>query len=281
VCVASLDLFGASYVTLGLLDRNDRTVQQLLTYGAEPQDWIKTGDFISGILETVVSGRRTLRGENPGGDPGKLRLPRLHPEVQAYLIAPLASPAHVYGWLCLVGNEARAFTEDEEHMIVALAGQVGRIYENGYFYDVAQKRTVELEAEISDRQQAESALRVERDRAQRYLDTAEVILLALDLDGRITRVNRYACSILGWPAEDLVGRDWIDTCLPPRMRDELRERFRNLVAGDMSGIEHLILTRSGEERLIEWHDTLLRNEAGQAIGTFSSGSDITERRRAQ
>jgi PAS domain S-box-containing protein len=140
---------------------------------------------------------------------------------------------------------------------------------------------VELEAEISDRQQAESALRVERDRAQRYLDTAEVILLALDLDGRITRVNRYACSILGWPAEDLVGRDWIDTCLPPRMRDELRERFRNLVAGDMSGIEHLILTRSGEERLIEWHDTLLRNEAGQAIGTFSSGSDITERRRAQ
>ena len=54
----------------------------------------------------------------------------------------------------------------------------------------------------------------ERDRAQRYLDTPDVILLALDLDGRITLVNRYACSILGWTADELIGRNWIETCLP-------------------------------------------------------------------
>jgi hypothetical protein len=45
--------------------------------------------------------------------------------------------------MCFVGNEGRTFTEDDEHLIVALAGQVGRIYE--------------LEHETSERKAAESA----------------------------------------------------------------------------------------------------------------------------
>ena len=115
----------------------------------------------------------------------------------------------------------RTFTEDDEQLVMALAGQVGRIYENGYFFAVAQR---------------------ERDRAQRYLDTAEVILLALDVNGRITLVNRYACALLGWTADELLGRDWIETCLPARMRDPLREKFHNLVGGDLSIVENPILT---------------------------------------
>ena len=78
-----------------------------------------------------------------------------------------------------------------------------------------------------------SALRNERDRAQRYLDTAAVILLALDIEGRITLVNQYACSVLGWTADELLGRDWIETCLPARLRDALRERFQDLIGGDL------------------------------------------------
>ena len=41
---------------------------------------------------------------------------------------------------------------------------------------------------------AQDALRLERDRAQRYLDAPEIILLAVGLDGTITLVNGYACS---------------------------------------------------------------------------------------
>jgi PAS domain-containing protein len=72
---------------------------------------------------------------------------------------------------------------------------------------------------------AQDALREERDRAQRYLDTPDVILLALDTQGRVTLVNRYACSILGWSAAELLGRDFIETCLPFRIRSAVRARF--------------------------------------------------------
>ena len=271
VCEAARDLFGATYVTLGIVDRN-RTVQSFITCeadatcGVDAASWIATGDAVPGILGRVVAERRTMRGDNPGGDPAGLQLPVLHPNVQAFLAAPIASPAEVYGWICLVGNEGRTFTEGDEHLVMALAGQVGRIFE--------------LEHEILERAQAESALRHERDRAQQYLNTAEVIMLALDLDARITVINRKGCDVLGWTERDLLGRDWIETCLPARIRDAFRTKFHNMVGGDLPLSENLILTRSGEERLIEWRNSLLRDDEGRAIGTFSSGADMTERNRA-
>jgi PAS domain S-box-containing protein len=274
VCLVACDLFGATYITLGIVAPNAQTVERFVTYGTDAVYWIKSGDAVSGILRSVVTGRRTLRGENPAGDPAGLDLPALHPQIHAYLAAPIASPAHVYGWICLVGNDGKTFTEDDEQLARALSGQVGRIYENVYFYSLAQKRAEEL-------QKAESSVRHERDRAQRYLDTGEVILLALDNAGRITLANRYACAVLGWSADDLLGRDWSETCLPPRGRDGWRQTFQRVLGGDSSIVEHAILTRSGEERLIEWRNTLLRDDAGQVVGTFSSGSDVTERKRAE
>jgi PAS domain S-box-containing protein len=280
VCMAARDLFGATYVTLGIIGLNNHAVQRYFTSGVETASWIKTGDAVSGILATVVAERRTLRGENPGGDPSRLKLPPLHPGIQNFLVAPITSPAHVYGWLCLVANEGKRFTEDDEHLVRALSGQIGRIHENGHFYAVARKRAAELDHEILERNQVESALRHARDRAQRYLDTADVLLLALDLDGRITLINRKGCDLLGWTERELIGRDWIETCLPVRIREVNRQRFQHLVGGDLPLAEDLVLTQSGEERLIEWRNTLLRDDAGHVIGTFSSGADITERHRA-
>jgi PAS domain S-box-containing protein len=279
VCVAARDLFAATYVTLGIVDRNDRTVQRVVTYGVDAARWTKTGDAVTGVLGTVVSERRTVRGDRNGNGGGR-PFPPLHPEVQAFLAAPISSPAYVYGWICLVGNEGHTFTEDDEHLVRALSGQVGRIYENGYFYAVAQKRAEELQHEISVRKQAEAALRHERDRAQRYLDTADVILVALDMDGDITLINRKGCNLLGWTEPELVGRDWIQTCLPDRIRGAYRQTLHHLQAGDLPIVENPILTRSGEERLIEWRNTVLRDDDGRVIGTFSSGADITERQQA-
>jgi PAS domain S-box-containing protein len=285
VCVAARDLVGATYITLGIVDLNDRTVQRFVTCGAEvsggpaASNW-KVGDSVSGILGTVIAERRTLRG-NPGDDPAVLRFPLAHPAVQAFVVAPIASPAHVYGWICLVGNDGRTFSEDDEQLVMALAGQAGRIFENGYFHGVAEKRAEQLEQVILDRKQAESTARLERDRAQRYLDTAEVILLALDAQGRITLVNRYACGIFGWTAEELLGRDFIETCVPALIRDATRNRLRDVLAGpDSSIVDNPIVTRSGEERLIEWRNTLLRDDQGRVVSTFSSGTDVTERTRA-
>ena len=264
VCAAAREFFGATYVTLGILDRHDRTVLRCVGCGYEA-DWIKTGDALPTLFATVVEGR-ALRGRNAGGDPATLRLPALHPSVHSFLAVPLASAAHVHGWMCLVGNDGRTFSEDDEQLALALAGQVGRLYE--------------LEHEILQRKQAESALRHERDEAQRYLDAAEVILVALDLDGRITLINRKGCDILGWSESELLGREWTSTCLPERKRTVGRYKFHALVGGGLPIDEDVVRSKSGGERLIEWRNTVEHDAQGRVIGTFSSGSDITARMKA-
>ena len=71
-------------------------------------------------------------------------------------------------------------------------------------------------------------------------------------------------SILGWDADGLMGRDFADTCLPVRIRDDMKAKFAEMIAGDFAVLENPILTKTGVERLIGWRNTLLRDDAGRA-----------------
>ncbi len=134
--------------------------------------------------------------------------------------------------------------------------------------------------DVTGSKQVEAALREERDRAQRFLDTAEVILLALDARGRVTVINRKGCEILGYSEAELLGRDWIATCLPPRTHGDVARKLESLLEGDLSTVENPVLTKDGRERLIAWRNRVLRDDDGRVVGTFSSGTDITEQHQA-
>jgi two-component system cell cycle sensor histidine kinase/response regulator CckA len=134
--------------------------------------------------------------------------------------------------------------------------------------------------DITSRKRAEAAVREERDRAQRYLDTADVTLLALDTEGRITLINRKGCNLLGWTECELIGQNFLTKCLPERSRIALTRKFETVLEGDLSVVEAAVLTKSGAERLVEWRNTLTTDDTGTVTGTFSSGTDITERSQA-
>jgi PAS domain S-box-containing protein len=278
VCTSARDLFGATYATIGIVDRDHQRVQTITACGTTPDRWLAPGDAIPALFAPVVRERRVDRGAGEGAH--RLGLPAGHPRVDAFLVAPIASPNHVYGWLCLVCNEGAPFLESDESLALALAAQVGRAYENAYLLTSAEARATALELEVADRKAAERTARHASDRAQRYFDTADVMMVALDTDHRITAVNRKACDLLGWPERELLGRDWVETCLPTRLRSELTSRFGTLLEGDTSAVENAVLTRAGDERLIEWHNTLVRDDAGTIVGTLSSGTDISERSAA-
>jgi len=143
---------------------------------------------------------------------------------------------------------------------------------------------VYLQVLTTRRRQAEEALQRGRDIAQKYLHIVGAIIVALDANGKITLVNRKACETLGYAEHELVGQDWFDTCLPQRIRGEARAVFEQMITGAGGSVEYFenpILTRSGEERLISWHNTVLTDEAGRITGTLSSGEDVTGRRQAE
>lgn len=138
--------------------------------------------------------------------------------------------------------------------------------------------------DITERVTVENALKIAFDRAQRYLDIVETVIVALDRDGRITLINRKGTQVLGREASELVGKNWFQTCLPAEDRNSTAEFFRMFIHGDTEGVEYFenhICAVDGTLRVIAWHNNLLRDEHGVIIGTLSAGEDITERKKAE
>jgi PAS domain S-box-containing protein len=129
-----------------------------------------------------------------------------------------------------------------------------------------------------------AALQRERDRAQRYLDIAAVILVAIDAERRVTLINRKGLEILGYTREaEVIGKDWFAHFLPPTQREAVAAVFERLIRGELEPVEYYenpIVCSDGTERLILWHNSLLQDTTGQITGILSSGQDITESKLA-
>lgn len=120
--------------------------------------------------------------------------------------------------------------------------------------------------------------------AQFYLDMAGVMFVVLDRDGCVSLINRKGCEILEYEEADIVGRDWFAHFLPEDIRASVRAVFDQLMQGEVEPFEYHenpVLTRSGRECIIAWHNTVLRDDEGQILGTLSAGEDVTRQRQAE
>ena len=138
--------------------------------------------------------------------------------------------------------------------------------------------------DITQRYLAEEEARKEHVRAQMYLDIAGVMLMALDAEGNISLINRKGLEVIGEDEDQVMGLNWFEHFLPPDVREEAKTIFAKLMGGECELFEYVersIVRRNGEERMIAWHNTIIEDEAGRICGTFSSGEDVTDRRRAE
>lgn len=228
----------------------------------------ETKQFISGNKMIC-----TMLGYGPD-EIVRLRVNHIHPEEDLpYVIDQFEKQAG--GEIVIAENipikrkDGSIFHADISASAVTLEGEQ---YQVGIFRD------------ISARKKAEEALRHERDRAQTYLDVAGVMLLAIGVDGRVKLINKKGCDILGCSEEGVIEENWFDLFIPMHERENIRNGFNKIIAGELTQwAYHVnpIVTRNGQERIIAWHNALLKNDQGDIIGTLSSGEDITERRRLE
>ena len=138
--------------------------------------------------------------------------------------------------------------------------------------------------DITEQKKSEEELKKAKETAETYLNIADVMLIAINADGKVTLINRKGCEILGYKEEEIIGKDWFNNFLPKRLRKITKAYSKKLLSGKIKPVEYHenpILNKNGEERLIAWHNILLRDEKGKSIGHFSSGEDITERKKTE
>ena len=146
------------------------------------------------------------------------------------------------------------------------------------------KKVMGITEDITERRRIENALREERELAQKYLDDAGVIYVILRADQTVRFISRHGCEMLGYPKDQITGKNWFDNFLPQPEGQAVKKEFERLMSGGRPPISHFensIITRGGEKRLIRWSNTLLQSNNGKIEGTLSAGEDITELREAE
>ena len=146
--------------------------------------------------------------------------------------------------------------------------------ENGEFALVVAR-------DISDRKAREAELRRQKQLAEQYFETAGNIMVVLDRNGTVTRVNDRGVQLLGYDRSDIVGSNWFDLVVPEDTAGEVNEVFRAFWDDDTTSVDehtNLVETKESGRRFVKWHNTTLRDQSGEVTGVLSSGIDISEQK---
>lgn len=150
--------------------------------------------------------------------------------------------------------------------------------------DNSPKQIFGITSDVTSSKEVQKKLLEEKNKAQQYLDIAEVILLSIDSKGLVQLINPKGCEVLGFSEDELIGQHWYDNFIPERKRKTVKEVAKKIFSGEIESAkyyENEVLTKSGKEKIIAWNNSVLKDEKGNIIGTLSSGEDITERKHSE
>ncbi|MBE0537728.1 MAG: PAS domain S-box protein [Phycisphaerae bacterium] len=175
---------------------------------------------------------------------------------------------------------------------VARTGQPVR-FENraeplGRWYDVYAFRYGEPQAhqvailfnDISNRKQAEEALRQSEERYRRLVETATEGIWQVDPHYNTVYVNARMAKMLGYTPEEMAGRH-IGDFLFPEDHDDIAPRIENRRRGIAESYERALRCKDGSRLWVLVSAAPLQDEQGAFCGSFGMFTDITDRKQAE
>lgn len=139
------------------------------------------------------------------------------------------------------------------------------------------RQVLEINTDITAAKQAKATLQEANRRWQSLLDDIQLVVVGTDQDGVLEYANPFFLELTGYTREEVLGVSWLEKFIPPAFQEGIKERVLANVDNFAPHYQNAILTKVGEERMIAWNNTLLRNPDGTASSVISIGEDITDR----
>jgi two-component system sensor histidine kinase/response regulator len=132
-----------------------------------------------------------------------------------------------------------------------------------------------------ERRRAEEAIRSSEERFRCMFDNVAVGIAHADLEGRWFRVNQKFCDILGYSAEELLGKSSRDVCMTSESPDGAQNHQR-LIRGECPSLaaEKQFRRKDGSLGWIHATISLFRDPCGAPAYTMAIVQDITEKKKA-
>ncbi|MBM7775192.1 signal transduction histidine kinase [Actinokineospora baliensis] len=142
IVTAGCELAGARYGALGVLGQDGHLVEFTHTGMSEGvQAAIGAPPVGKGVLGLVIERPEPLRVPDLALHPEAAGFPPDHPPMSSFLGVPIRVRGEVFGNLYLTEKlDGRAFTQEDEDVVVALAAAAGMAVENARHFDRSHRR---------------------------------------------------------------------------------------------------------------------------------------------
>jgi len=158
-------------------------------------------------------------------------------------------------------------------------GTVQDITENIRIEQELRELNHELERRVNERT---FELASERNFISTILDTASALVVVLNRQGRVVRMNRACEALTGYKLAELQGKIPWEILVDPQFRETIQDTFEKLMSGaDSEYYELEWICKDGKRKLIGWSNSTIKNRHGEIEYVIETGIDITERKTAE
>ena len=135
--------------------------------------------------------------------------------------------------------------------------------------------------DISDRTQAEAALKASEKRYRNLVETSQDLIWSVDAEGRFTFVNKACRYIYGYEPEEMIGRLFTDFEPPEQIEKDL-EIFARILAGEsVFQYESIQIAKDGRNLNLMFNAIVNRDDEGNVLGTAGTASNMTDRKQIE
>ena len=135
-------------------------------------------------------------------------------------------------------------------------------------------------ADITERKQAETAVRATERRYRSVIDTAAEGFWFSDVDGVTTEVNDALCQMMGYPAEEMIGRRPAEFVAEQSL-PAFEQQFSRRTSRESRRYSATFRKKNGGLLHAQVAATSLHDESGEFIGSFALVTDISRLKEAE
>jgi PAS domain S-box-containing protein len=193
----------------------------------------------------------------------------IHPEDRPRVLAELANLEHTNRF-------------DQEFRIVCPSGAVKWLHAIGFN---AKDQAGVLQSfvgtvqEITHRKEMEAALRESEDLFRDLVEHSSDLICTHTLDGRLLSVNETPVKLLGYTREEMLNKPMREFLLQ-EARAQFDQSLLNIKRDGFAKGLMVVLTKTGERRIWEYHNTL-RTDCVNSPIVRGIAHDVTEQKRAE
>ena len=269
VCRIMTDVGGFLMAAVSVADPATKEVERVGTSGDVTDYFEKVEVYLDNVPKgrgpsgTALREGRTYVCNDFTGDPrtDPWREAAAEAGVRASIALPIINNGKVSAVLAVYASEAGYFQAKEVAVLEEVADDISFALDH-----------IEQEAVLQE------AIR----RFRTLLDDVRLVALGLDREGRVTYANPFFFEMTGYAPENVFGEKWAENFIPKHCQSVANTMFAELLNDEKHiHYENGICTKDGQERLIAWNNTVLRDQTGKVEGTMSLGEDVTERKQME